>query len=474
MEKRIIFALNLIKMFSPANNLAIKLLDRYVYKSMMANRTQLVTKKMAEERYYAVRSIYQGVSKNYCKGIIKKQVVVKLVQTLGKSVFMKSGPSKKARAGYFEKNNQNPPGFVTISPTQKCNLRCTGCYAASNPGTCATIDWSTLDKLMHQLHDIIGMRFFVISGGEPFLYESCGHNLIDLAKKWDDSFFLVYTNGTHITKEIAQALAECGNITPAISVEGYEEETDARRGKGVFKRILKAISNLREAGVPFGMSVTATRTNVDLMKSYNFYDYYFEELGASYMWVFQLMPIGRAVSAELMVTPEQRVELLTIQRDVLKNRKYFIADFWNSAVLSDGCIACGRKSGYFYINWDGNIMPCVFIPYYLDNIYQLFKEGKTIEDAMNSELFNAGRDLQTRLKYNNGKLGNLLMPCLFRDHHKDFTEILDNLKNFHCENTEAKEAYESGEYHETLQNFDIQLEKLTSNIWEEEFQDQNH
>ena len=43
----------------------------------------------------------------------------------------------------------------------------------------------------------------------------------------------------------------------------FEEETDRRRGKGVFKKILTACENLRQAGVPFGISITSTAQNAD-------------------------------------------------------------------------------------------------------------------------------------------------------------------------------------------------------------------
>jgi len=75
----------------------------------------------------------------------------------------------------------------------------------------------------------------------------------------------MYTNGTLIDRECAARLAELGNVTPAISVEGWEKETDERRGKGVFRKIMQAMENLRNAGVPYGILVTATRENAEIL-----------------------------------------------------------------------------------------------------------------------------------------------------------------------------------------------------------------
>jgi MoaA/NifB/PqqE/SkfB family radical SAM enzyme len=45
------------------------------------------------------------------------------------------------------------------------------------------------------------------------------------------------------------------------------------------------------------------------------------------------------------------------------NRHIFIADFWNSATATNGCLAAGRAGGYFHVNWNGDVSPCVFFPY---------------------------------------------------------------------------------------------------------------
>lgn len=62
------------------------------------------------------------------------------------------------------------------------------------------------------------------------------------------------------------------------------------RGEGVYKKIREALANLREAGVPFGIQVTATSKNYEILLTDEFYKYYFEEMGATHMWQYQLMP----------------------------------------------------------------------------------------------------------------------------------------------------------------------------------------
>jgi MoaA/NifB/PqqE/SkfB family radical SAM enzyme len=283
-------------------------------------------------------------------------------------------------------------------------------------------------------------------------------------------FFLVYTNGTLINRPVARELAACANVTPAISVEGLAPETNARRGPGTFGKILAAIDCLKTVGVPFGISVTATSNNVDLLLREEFYDYYFQQVGAAYMWQFQFMPMGRGKDEMgLLVRPQKRLELLRIWEKLLAERKYCLADFWNSGVLSRGCIAYGRSGGYLYVDWHGNVTPCVFIPYYVDTIYELYAHGKTLADALFSDFMRKGRQWQQEYGLNNCKRPqNWLMPCSIRDHYEMFrNSVLP--PSARAQDQQAEEALESGQYRQTLREYDLELECLTQGIWEQEY-----
>jgi MoaA/NifB/PqqE/SkfB family radical SAM enzyme len=147
---------------------------------------------------------------------------------------------------------------------------------------------------------------------------------------------MAYTNGTLINHEVAKRLADIGNLTPCISVEGFEEKTDQRRGRGIFKRIMKSFEYLREEGVAFGISVEATKNNWDEVTSREFLHFYFDEQGAFYGWLFQYMPIGRSYTLKEMVTPEQRLEMFKRNVWAIKEGGYNYIDFWNQGVMTDG------------------------------------------------------------------------------------------------------------------------------------------
>jgi len=451
------------------------LLDKFkhkAYQHMVEERKDNELKSVQLKKYAWVESALTHLFHNYEKGIISPQVIKKIIKILGQNFFSNNLPEiQKIRKPFREKYKTDPPHFIVVSPTQICNLKCKGCYAASSPESGITMPFDILDRILKENHDVFGSRFVTVSGGEPLLYKSQGKTILDVFEKYSDTYFIFYTNGTLLTEEVAERLAKLGNASPQISAEGLEKETDERRGKGVFQRILKSMERLRRFGVPFVISVTSTQKNIDILLSDEFYEFWFEKQGASYMWQFQLMPIGRGKEVfDLMPTPQQRLKLYRKWEEVLK-KGYPLADFWNSGVLSSGCIAYGRPGGYLYIDWSGNIMPCVFIPYYVDNVYELYKNGKTISDALFSEFFKKGREWQKKYGLAHPKEAeNWLMPCSIRDNYEYFhNKILPQKAK--GEDEFAKAAKDSKEYFEGLVEYDEELKKITQPIWEREYRE---
>ncbi len=449
-------------------------LDKYIHKSFVDDCPNDLP-AVQEKKYQYLSGILHTAVKNMDRGIISKKTIKNVIEVFVKNALMQNNQENlQSEANFKEKYGIDPPGFLVLSPTQRCNLSCIGCYASSTSRTAKHLPYPILERIVRENHDMFGSRFITVSGGEPFMYRSEDKTLLDIFKEFNDTFFLVYTNGTLITEELAKKLEDLGNVTPAISVEGYEKLTDERRGKGVYKKILQAMENLRKAGVPFGTSITATSKNVDVLLTDEFYEYFFEQQGISYMWQFQLMPIGRAEDLlTLMVDPEHRIQLFKVWERMLEEKKYPLADFWNSGVLSNGCIAYGRAGGYLYIDWNGNIMPCVFVPYYVDNIYDLYNNGKTLADALFSKFMINGRKWQDEYGYaHRDHPNNWLLPCSIRDHYENFRKSILT-EDAKPEDEPAEKIIRSDSYFKALTDYDKELEKLTIPIWKKEYEEWN-
>jgi MoaA/NifB/PqqE/SkfB family radical SAM enzyme len=396
--------------------------------------------------------------------------MISVFTTGDKLITSREGRLNFTKESYREKYGIYPPLFGVISPTKACNLQCTGCYATSDKTSRVHMDYPITSRVIRETHDLFHSRFCTISGGEPFLYRSEGKNIFDIFAEFRDMFFLVYTNGTLIDKGAAARLAELGNVTPCISVEGYEKHTDERRGEGTHQKIMKAMASLQTEGVPYGISITATSRNADLLLREDFYDHYFRDLGISYLFQFQMMPVGRGKEViDLMITPQQRVDLFHLWKKLLAERRYPVADFWNSGALSDGCLAYGRWHGYFYVNWHGHVMPCVFVPFYMDNVNDLYAKGLTLADALHSEFFKRGRKWQEERGFSNPSCKkNGLMPCSIKDHFDNFRENILT-PDARAENPKAEQMRRDPAYASILREYDRELERLTDQLYRDEY-----
>lgn len=296
------------------------------------------------------------------------------------------------------------PKLGVISPTYACNLNCVGCYAGMY-GRKYELSMDEVRKVFKEANEL-GIYFWVITGGEPFYWS----HLMDVLEEFNDNYFLIFTNGTLITEEIAEKLSKLGNATPAISVEGFELDTDWRRGRGVFKKIMETWERLRRHGVPFGASITATRMNHDTLMKDEFWNF-LEEQQVTYAWVFQYMPVGINPSMDLVPTPEQRYERFFKTDEVrLGGHFAFVADFWNHGFLTHGCLAAGSK--YFHINAKGYVEPCVFQQFAVDSIRE-----KSLLEILKSPFFESYKRM---VPYSN----NLFRPCPIIDNPRVFRAMV--------------------------------------------------
>jgi MoaA/NifB/PqqE/SkfB family radical SAM enzyme len=283
----------------------------------------------------------------------------------------------------------------------------------------------------------------------------------------------MFTNGTLIDEPLANRLGQLGNLTPAISVEGLRSWTDARRGDGVFDQALEAMAHLRRAGVPFGISVTVTRGNAQQVLSDAFLDFFFEEQGAFYGFLFHHMPIGRGASEGLdrMPTPEQRMQLWRRTWDVIKARRIFLFDFWNSGPLVHGCVSAGRERGYLYIDWQGRVMPCVFAPYAVADVHQVYAQGGTLQDVWDAPFLRSIRRWQQEYGYGHERplaKGNWLRPCPIRDHYALFRQWVAR-HGPEPEDEAARELLTDNAYIERMVAYGKELQELSQNVWEDEY-----
>jgi MoaA/NifB/PqqE/SkfB family radical SAM enzyme len=296
------------------------------------------------------------------------------------------------------------PTVMVVSPTMRCNLRCQGCYSFNYDREDA-ISTQRLDRLYTEA-EALGIHMIVLSGGEPYLRE----DTLDLFASHPRQIFMTYTNGTLLADHrLAWRLAELGNVIPCVSVEGFQEETDARRGKGTYRKLTRAMRDMREAGLLFGFSATPMRSNNELLLTDQFVEHY-TQLGCKVGWYFSYMPVGREPDLSLMPTPAQRLYRFHRIRAIRERYDILAADFWCDGMLTGGCLSGGRT--YFHVNAQGGVEPCVFHQFSTDSILD-----KSLVDCLAGAYL---RDVRTRLR----EVENPLRPCPVIDNPHILRELV--------------------------------------------------
>ena len=288
----------------------------------------------------------------------------------------------------------NVPWLILMDPTSACNLHCTGCWAAEY-GNKLNLTFEEMDNVVKQGKEL-GVYFYMFTGGEPLVRKA---DLIRLCEKHNDCAFLSFTNGTLVDQAFCDELKRIGNLYLAISLEGFSEVNDLRRGNGVFGKVMNAMDLLKQNGLVFGTSICYTSKNCEAVTSEEFVDLMIEK-GCRYAMYFHYMPVGNDASLELLLSPEQRTYIKDRVREIRNmttGKGIFTMDFQNDGEFVGGCIAGGRN--YFHINANGDAEPCVFIHYSGANI-----RTHSLLEILKQPLFMAYHDNQP---FND----NHLRPC---------------------------------------------------------------
>ena len=371
-------------------------LEKHDKGGSMTHQVQLVREALADK------------DNNWCKLVnslwtdIDDGVRLKLFETFLINDNIIGGPKQKETA---LKNGCNVPWAILLDPTSACNLRCAGCWANEYGGKWnLTLD--EMDSIVRQ-GKAMGTYFYLFSGGEPTVRKD---DIIRLCGMHPDCSFLAFTNGTLFDEAFADDMLRVKNFVPAISIEGFEEATDSRRGKGTYQKAIETMKLLQRKKLPFGISLCYTSANTEVIGS----DAYIDEmirLGAKFAWFFTYIPVGEDAVPELMATAKQRRFMYDTIRRWRKEKPLFTLDFWNDGEYAGGCIAGGRR--FLHINANGDIEPCAFIHYADSNIRQ-----HTLLEAMKRPLF---------MQYHRNQpfSDNLLRPCPLLDNNGKLAEMVD-------------------------------------------------
>ena len=319
---------------------------------------------------------------------VVKDAVKATLKNPRESVFMArfALASRSASGKRQELANQGEhiPPFLIASITSQCNLHCAGCYSRCNH---ATVDAEPVRQLtgeewlkIFEEADDIGVSFILLAGGEPMLRR----DIIEAAGKRQNILFPIFTNGTYMDRQYMELFDRCRNLIPILSIEGGKEVTDARRGAGVYDKLITNMDEFHRNGVIFGASVTVTTQNLREVSSDDFLKK-LSDRGCKAVIFVGYVPVTDDSRELAPGDPEREYLKGEISRLRREYPEMVFISFPGDEKSSGGCVAAGR--GFFHINSHGGAEPCPFSPYSDTNV-----RDTSLQEAMNSRLFRELRD----------------------------------------------------------------------------------
>ena len=276
------------------------------------------------------------------------------------------------------------PAFFFVSITNRCNLRCQGCWVSTD-GAAHELDLATCRNIINACK-AQGSYFFGILGGEPLLHKG----LFDLMAEHPDCYFLLFTNGTLITDATAARMQELGNVSPLVSVEGLREVSDVRRGgEDVYARTMAGIEHCRRHRLVIGVATSVCKSNLQDLAS----EAFLRDMtarGVHYLWYYIYRPVGPQPTPELKLDPDEIVALRRFIVDMRSKHPLMIVDaYWDHL----GRALCPAATGIgHHISPEGYVEPCPPIQLAGENV----GDGSRLYEVVTGSRFLAGfRELAT-------------------------------------------------------------------------------
>ena len=307
--------------------------------------------------------------------------------------------------------------IIQMQYDYKCNFRCEHCCVKRLQGENTNRKMTIEDvKELSRQADELGLARFVITGGEPLIFEDFDEIVAAIDPQ---KFYInVDTNGWFLDKTKAKHLKDIGVDRVQLSIDSFDEEAhDAfRRKKGSYKRTMAAVDACQEVGLNIFIQTVVTKSR---LHSQEFLDFvkYFNNRGIG-VFVSFAKPVGAWEGKYDDLIDDNDLEYFrTLEK------KYNVFSHLTPAYgLDMGCIAV---KGMFSITQYGDVLPC---PYMHIGIGNIFKEPlkDIIERGLDINYFGEkvnictiAQDMKFFKKYLEPKIYNKPIPV---DMSKVFSE----------------------------------------------------
>ena len=201
--------------------------------------------------------------------------------------------------------------------TGQCNERCLHCGSWCDGAASPQVPTEKLLEILADVKQRLGIErtMLCITGGEPLLRK----DFFELMKQASDMGYRwgMTTNGTLITPQVAQRLADCGMRTVSVSVDGLRDTHDTFRSRaGSYDETMRGIVNLLEADAFDHVQVTTVVHQWNIAQLEDMFES-FDDIPIDSWRLAAIEPMGRALEhPELMLSADDHKRLLDFIRDM--------------------------------------------------------------------------------------------------------------------------------------------------------------
>jgi len=169
------------------------------------------------------------------------------------------------------------PSLHIITPTLRCNLRCSYCHSSSKSIDEKGFDMDeetmrkTVDFIFQSSSPVITIE---LQGGEPLLRKDLLKKIIEYAKEKNKVFkkdlrFSFATNSLLFDDDTIEFIRE-NKVRVSVSIDGPESLHDKHRktmsGQGTYRKTIDMIKNLKTKGIDVGCLLVTTRDSLEQYK----------------------------------------------------------------------------------------------------------------------------------------------------------------------------------------------------------------
>ena len=324
----------------------------------------------------SIRSLFRNALRIVCKDPAQLYFLLQTIRWQEKAARLRMN---------WELRGIRVPPFMFISVTNRCNLKCKGCFPqAKHRSSLAEMSESKLRSIIEEAREL-GISFILLAGGEPLVRPE----VLNIIKDFHEIIFPLITNGLLIDEELLTKLREQKNVVPVISLEGYKKDTDERRSKGVYDHLQRIIRLMADKNIFFGLSLTITKLNFDAVTNESFIKH-FLDLGCKLFFFIGYVPIEQGPE-NWILTEKQRDSLISLTYEFHSHFPGLFFAFPGDEEKFGGCQSAAR--GFVHINPEGDLEPCPFVPYSDTNLRDF-----SLREALQSEFLRKIRQNHEHLK----------------------------------------------------------------------------